>query len=291
MIHNLRKLSPFIQLIALIALGFVSYFVLSLLVISLTQALFPALPINDIALLEREHGIVFMLLFYLPIQVGLFLVPGILYSRIVPSKELFKPIMLHHRWGWIIWGTLVFTVLLFLLPFLTEMNIQLVQLTGSYDALIIAQEQSEKRLTTLFGPETPTANYAIALVIIALVTGLCEEFAFRRLLFVHVLQTTGKVWLSIVTSAFFFAILHFNYLQLIPLLLYGVALALIFYTTKTIWVGVLLHALNNGISITWMHTNNFPQFMETHNWKITIPSLFIATGLILWKRKKLIFRE
>ena len=71
--------SPFAQVLFLVVVGFVTFAVLSMLFSTIAGALFPDLPLNNIQLLMENHAVAFMVLFYLPFQVGLFLVPGIFY--------------------------------------------------------------------------------------------------------------------------------------------------------------------------------------------------------------------
>jgi membrane protease YdiL (CAAX protease family) len=291
MIERLRQQPPFLQLIAIISIGFVSYFVFSMVLFSVLPIFVSDAAMLDIAIMERENGALFMLLFYLPMQISLFLIPGLIYRRMIPQRVLpFPSITTTERKQWILWGIALFSLLFLLLPALSELIVYLTQLTGTYEGLLENKLLSDERLYRLFGPETQTANYVVALIVIAGVTAICEEFAFRRFLFAHIFKTTGHPWLSILTSGIFFAILHFNYLQIFPLLAYGIALGLIYYTTQSIWPGIVLHAVNNAISIHWVHHDTFPEWMITHSYQLTIPTLLLTSGLILWKRKKLIFR-
>src|SRR5690554_8079920 len=76
---------------------------------------------------------------------------------------------------------------------------------------------------------------------------------------------------SILISAVVFAVLHFNYIQIIPLLVFGVALGLMYYVSGSIIPGIVVHALNNILNVYWLSEDTFPTWMMEIDLKITIP--------------------
>ncbi len=281
--------SPFAQVLFLVVVGFVTFALLSMLFSTIAGALFPDLPLNNIQLLMENHAVAFMVLFYLPFQVGLFLVPGIFYYYLDPPSFDWSLFRLKNYWGIVLWGTLLFLCLFFLLPLFTEVNMEVTKWLGVYDALSATKQNADNTLITLFGNEAPTLNYVCALLIIGVLTGIAEEFAFRGFLLRHLIRTTGKKWLAIVTSGFVFALLHFNYIQLLPLIAFGIALGVIFVITKSVWLGIVLHASNNIMNISWLHNGSFPKWMEESTVLITVPAILLLIGLLFWKRKSFLF--
>lgn len=286
--HNF---SPFAQVLFLVVIGFFSFAILSMLISSIAGSIFGNLPLNDVHLLMEEHAIAFMVLFYIPFQVGFFLIPGVLYYYLEPvsfNRNLFGS--RDYRIS-LIWSVLLFLSLFLLLPFLAELNIEITKWFGAFEQLTAAKLEADATLVTLFGEQTPQTHYVWALVIIGVLTGVAEEFAFRGFLLRHLIRTTGKTWLAILMSGLVFALLHFNYLQIIPLIAFGIALGMIFVLTKSVWLGIVLHASNNIINITWLHQGDFPKWMEESTVFITIPALLLLLILLLWKRKAIRFSE
>jgi membrane protease YdiL (CAAX protease family) len=286
--NTFHNFSPFAQVLFLVVIGFFSFAILSMLIASLAGSIFDYLPLNDVGLLMEEHPIPFMVLFYIPFQVGFFLIPGALYYYLEPvsfNRNIFGSsdyrILL-------IWSVLLFAALFLLLPFLAELNIEITKWFGAYEQLTAAKLQADATLVTLFGEQTPQSNYVWALIVIGILTGVAEELAFRGFLLRHLIRTTGKKWLAIITSGIVFALLHFNYLQMIPLIAFGIALGMIFVITKSVWIGIVLHASNNIINITWLHQGSFPKWMEESTILITVPAILLLIGLLIWKRKSLL---
>jgi membrane protease YdiL (CAAX protease family) len=286
--HNF---SPFAQVLFLVALGFLFFAIFSMLLSSIAAVFFDHLPLNDIYLLMEEHSIAFMVLFYVPFQAGLFLLPGLLYYYVAPSQFKWNVFKSSGYGMNILWSILLFLSLFLLLPFLAEFNIEITKWLGIYEVLNMAKIESDETLIKLFGEGAPKENYITALIIIGVLTGIAEEFAFRGFLLRHLIRTTNKKWLAIITSGLVFALLHFNYLQIIPLIAFGVALGVIYVVTKSIWLGIALHAANNIINISWLHQGDFPEWMETSTYIITLPAILLLAGLLFWKRKSIRFTE
>jgi uncharacterized protein len=111
-------------------------------------------------------------------------------------------------------------------------------------------------LTGTLPPGDPQEDYQAAaaggplmltlqLLLIAVLTPIGEEFAFRGVL-VSALRRYGAV-LSVVVSTLVFLLAHGLNLTLIPAALVGIASAILLLRTGSIWPGVVIHAVNNGV--------------------------------------------
>ena len=81
----------------------------------------------------------------------------------------------------------------------------------------------------------------------AIIPGLCEEILFRGV-FLKKMLPFGKN-LAVVISAVFFALMHQMPLQFLYTFAAGLMLGYLFIYTGSIWWGVLVHTLNNAISV------------------------------------------
>lgn len=89
----------------------------------------------------------------------------------------------------------------------------------------------------------------LSILVIGILPGICEEYFFRAGVFRYLLDKTQSFWHASILSSLFFAGIHMNIAQLIPIFLLGMALAFAYYHTKKIWVATLLHAANNTTQI------------------------------------------
>ena len=95
----------------------------------------------------------------------------------------------------------------------------------------------------------PTSFVGILIYILstAVMPALFEEFAFRGVI-MQPLRKYGD-WFAILMSAFCFAIVHANMVQIPFAFIAGVSLGYFCIKTKSIWTSVTIHFLNNLISV------------------------------------------
>lgn len=76
---------------------------------------------------------------------------------------------------------------------------------------------------------------------------LCEELCFRGWIYSAFKKRLG-VPAGIVASALLFAVLHLSPLHILPLFALGVAFAVAYERTGSLWVAILMHAVNNSVA-------------------------------------------
>lgn len=86
----------------------------------------------------------------------------------------------------------------------------------------------------------------LAYAVVVLITPIAEELYFRGFLFKGLL-IHQKPWLAYVISAGLFALLHPPLLVMVEVFCIGLLLAYTLRETKSVWPGVLIHAVNNAV--------------------------------------------
>ena len=115
---------------------------------------------------------------------------------------------------------------------------------GIQQALGIDQLQDvAERIKAIEGSERIIAFVGTALFVPAI-----EEMLFRRGLFVS-LKEKMPLWGALVLSSVVFAAVHFSLLYFIPLAVLGFIFAYFYEKSKSLWVPILLHAFNNGLTL------------------------------------------
>ncbi|MFQ6724294.1 MAG: type II CAAX prenyl endopeptidase Rce1 family protein [Clostridia bacterium] len=92
------------------------------------------------------------------------------------------------------------------------------------------------------------AKYLISLVSLALIPAICEELLFRGIL-TTALKEKGQIF-AIVVSSIMFSIFHFSPSQLIYPICFGLILSIVYLRTKNIIFPILLHFINNALTIS-----------------------------------------
>ena len=121
-------------------------------------------------------------------------------------------------------------------------------------------------------------------LVIALTPAICEETMFRGLV-LSGLRKWGK-WPAVLTSAFLFALAHASIYRLLPTLLLGILLGLVVWRTGSILCGVVIHALNNGLMATMLHSPKMVSLLGLNEgsiipWRVTLIGLG-AFAIGLW---------
>lgn len=92
------------------------------------------------------------------------------------------------------------------------------------------------------------AGFLPAFLVVSVCPAFAEEAAFRGFLFGS-LNAKYKPWIAIVVSALAFGLYHMNLLQFFGGAMMGAAIGYACYKSGSIWVGVLMHFINNGLSV------------------------------------------
>ena len=122
---------------------------------------------------------------------------------------------------------------------------------------------------------------------VAVAAPLIEEFMLRGIMLRGMLKHTSPIN-AIHYSAFFFALIHMNLSQAVGAFIIGLFIGWIYYKTGSLWMAILVHFLNNGLSI--LFTLAFPHdieltlmklIMEKHSITVYI-ALYIIAALTFW---------
>ncbi len=99
-------------------------------------------------------------------------------------------------------------------------------------------------------PETPavtnTAEAIMLMVMLVIVAPVLEEIMTRGIM-MRGFEGVSK-WFAIIITGTFFGMFHMSYYTLIPKILAGILFCYAVYITDSIITGMLLHAINNGIT-------------------------------------------
>lgn len=277
MISRIKALRPFGQLVALLLIGAVSFFLFSTIITLIITAVYSDFPLSDSSYLQKAHPILFMLLTIVPLQLGFLFIPGYIYMKISPMHSW--PIQVKGQ-GFIKTSisTLLFVAMFLLIPLATKINAIPLEFFGWYNDLMEVHDEQLAMITSFVQHDFYTFLTAAALI--SLLTGVAEEYFFRGFIFRQLIDNKINLYISWCLSGFIFALLHFNYVQFLPLFLFGIVLAIIYTLVGKLWLSIALHSVNNLIQLIWVRYDYSPNWMEEINYKITIPSILVLTGLI-----------
>lgn len=94
-----------------------------------------------------------------------------------------------------------------------------------------------------------TGDLLISIFIVGFLPALSEEFFFRGCMQSTFMRWTKNTHAAVWITAFIFSFIHFEFLGFVPRFLLGAALGYLFAWSGSIWPSVLVHFLNNSISV------------------------------------------
>lgn len=222
-------------------------------------------------------------------QVGMFLVPSLLFARSFYDRGD----TLHIRNSGKIKDYALFALLLLgTVPLVSYIQMLNEAITFPESMLAIEsffrefEQQAQESLLRLVSGTSPQ-NLFFAMLSVAVFPAICEECFFRGIVLNNLLKRTQKIHLSIWISALFFSFMHFQFFGFFPRVIMGGILGYAFLLSKSLWIPIVLHFLNNGTVVVtyflynkhWISTN--PKSLESHPFPIWTALASLIIGFLL----------
>jgi len=128
-------------------------------------------------------------------------------------------------------------------------NMNLPQQLGGIEEWMRTSENEAATLTSAFLGTATWGGFLINILMIAILPAIGEEFFFRG-----VLQRLFSEWfknahVAIIVTAFIFSAIHMQFYGFIPRFVLGMFLGYAFYWSGTLWVPIIIHFINNGMTV------------------------------------------
>ncbi len=103
-----------------------------------------------------------------------------------------------------------------------------------------------------------SGNFLSVFFVIAVAPAICEEMLFRGMIF-HSMKDKYRITVAIAVVATLFGVYHMSLVKFIPTGLLGLVLCYAVYITDSIYPAMLMHFINNGLSVLISY---YPEQME-----------------------------
>jgi hypothetical protein len=178
-----------------------------------------------------------------------FILPSFLIARFV-YKNTVDTLLLKLRGNVAVYG-LSALVLISAVPF---MNVIIswnagIKLPTALELVFQAMEEAAVRSTEIMLSGTTVWALLINIVLIALIPAVGEELFFRGLLQGLIKRYTRNSHLAVFMAAFIFSAIHFQFYGFVPRFLLGIFFGYLVVYSKSIWIAVWAHFLNNAMAV------------------------------------------
>jgi len=135
-----------------------------------------------------------------------------------------------------------------------NMNVDFPEFLSGFERWARGMEDQLAELTKMLTKMDGAGDLILALVVIAVLPGLGEEFIFRGILQNKLQRISGNVHTAIWVSAFIFGAIHMQFYGMVPRVLLGAVFGYLYiYSNKKLIYPILAHAFNNGFSIIMLY--------------------------------------
>ena len=177
-----------------------------------------------------------------------FIVPANAYSYLFSDNtfvffEFKKPSLVFLFFAALLW--------LFTLPiisFLADINNKIAfptSFAGLENSFRLAEARAENATRFLLNI-TSLSGLMVNLLVIAVVAAIAEELIFRGIIQKLLFEQSKNIHLAIWLTALVFSLFHLQFFAIIPRIVLGAALGYTFYWSKSIWVPIFFHFINNA---------------------------------------------
>jgi membrane protease YdiL (CAAX protease family) len=147
---------------------------------------------------------------------------------------------------------------------------------------IVGVDEEDRTLDNL-GVDESTAALIAAMLLVTTVVPVCEELLFRGYVFTALRGSFGVIGAALLSGTLF-GLIHADpdrpAAYLLPLALFGVMLALLYWKTGSLWPPIGLHAINNAIA-----------FGASEDWTWQIPVLAAGALTLIYIPARLTARR
>lgn len=164
------------------------------------------------------------------------------------------------------------------MPFPTSIKNWATQLEEQYKKALFAMTQMKS-----------IGDLLLAIIAVAVIPAIVEELYFRATLQKMLMDWVGKPYLAIVITAILFSAFHFSFFGFLSRMSLGIIIGIVYYYTKTIWLPILMHFINNAIGIITLYwIRDQPEKIESvMDGNFTYYWGFVAIIVIIFLCKKL----
>jgi CAAX protease family protein len=208
-----------------------------------------------------------------------FIVPAVIFGLLFYYRDFFHYFELT-KWPALSILGLSAVVLLAGYP-LVQLSYEVNQFLPMSDWMHDMESDAADMLGEILNMNSPV-DYVMTLVMVAVLPAIGEELVFRGIFQKQFTEWTKRPLLSIWMAAFVFSAIHFQFEGFLPRLVLGGILGHLYYWTKTLWVPVIVHFLNNGVQVSVLYFSgiDLSQIDESSSEKIEWWVVLLSTAVL-----------
>ncbi|MDP9229923.1 MAG: CPBP family intramembrane metalloprotease [Bacteroidota bacterium] len=224
---------------------------------------------------------------------GLFLIPSLLFAYFSDPRPMqYLGLKNPHKAIYFLLGFAVLLLALPLVEWLGTVNREVRFPSGIDKWMENNEKQAADQIQFMLSKNT-VKDLIINLIFISGFAAIGEELFFRGVLQRLFIRIFKNPWAGIITTAFIFSAIHFQFYGFIPRFILGILLGVIYWYSGSLLPAILAHFFYDAFFIVLIYFN--PAMLNNQDETlfkssmIAVPgilSLVLVTGLVWWIRKQ-----
>lgn len=207
----------------------------------------------------NEVGIWSLYIFQaLSIPIGGFIVGPLLYILLLekhPIKNVFSTMGINGT-SIILTGVIVISFIMVIVVVLRwNMGISLPEFMEGFERWAQQKEEEAAHLVRNLTVMPTFGHFMVAMLVIAILPAIGEELVFRGMIQNKLYAGIGNIHWAIWITGILFSAIHFQFYGFFPRMLLGVLFGYMYYWSGNLWIPILAHFINNGLSIIALYLN------------------------------------
>lgn len=282
----LQGAHPFIKLVFLVFLMLSSFFIFSFLGVLLAIPLFhtSVTEIMTLASTVQDSRSVDLLKYLQLVQtLSLFIVPPVVFVFL--EREKFTRYFGFDQPAGKIFYLVTFVMVIALMPvnnFLSHWNQNIVfpKALAGLEQILRSMEKSAEELTRVFMEMRSWGGYFFNIFLIALLPAVGEELTFRGVIQPLFIRWTRNAHAGIIITGAIFSFFHFQFFGFVPRWVLGIIFGYLFYWSRTLWVPMAAHFINNALAVTAYWLAGSEQVEREYD-SIGVKDAYLLAGIIV----------
>lgn len=251
----LARQTPFVRLLILILLVLFSTMITFFVGMLIAAVMFGADVFNILTQatgLDNPDDIVLMKYFQIVSQVGMFIIPSVLFALLITHKPV------SYLWLKKFPGHLtVICAIMLIFTILPGINwliginetLSLPDWMQGIENWMRESEENAARLTEAFLQTTTLEGLLLNLFMVALLASVGEELLFRGVLLRLFNDMLKNAHIAVWLSAILFSMFHLQFFGFLPRLALGVIFGYMLIWSGSLWLPIIAHFINNGAAV------------------------------------------
>ncbi len=240
--------------------------------------------------LTTDKDIAMMKYFQVVSQLGIFIVPSLLFSLLV-SRNILSYLRIDQQPASI--SVLLTVFLVFsILPAIHWLVVQneglhLPDFLSRIEEWMKSSEEDALKITEAFLGTTSISGLMVNILMIGLLAAVGEELLFRSVLIRLFEGWFKNVHIAVVVSALLFSGFHFQFFGFLPRFVLGLLFGYLFVWSGSLWLPILAHFVNNASAVlvyylvnTGRVQSDAEQFGATDNMLLLIVSVVVSIAFL-----------